>query len=112
MKHADGGLVAHPMPATYKPVSSEPETLPLVRNSPNSEVEGFAICGADHAWRWADAKIVGDDLVVSASGVSQPVAVRYAWASYPFCNLYNGAGLPAGPFRTDDFPAQTLARFY
>ncbi|HEY0255832.1 MAG TPA: hypothetical protein VGC39_00200 [Candidatus Methylacidiphilales bacterium] len=33
-----------------------------------------------------------------------PIAVRYAWSNYPYCNLYNGAGLPAGPFRTDDLP--------
>ena len=42
-------------------------------------------------------------LVVSAPGVAKPVAVRYAWANNPDCNLANKAGLPASPFRTDDW---------
>jgi sialate O-acetylesterase len=71
---------------------------------PESEVQGFMICGADRKWVWAQAKIEGASVVVSAPGVSAPVAVRYAWADNPVCNLYNDSGLPAGPFRTDDFP--------
>ena len=81
--------------------------VPLARNVPNSELEGFAICGDDHAWKWAEAKIDKDSVVVRADGVAKPVAVRYAWANDPICNLYNGAGFPAGPFRTDDFPEIT-----
>lgn len=107
-KNTDGGLVAKPLPATYVPRSYEPEkTAPLVRNTPESEVEGFAICGEDHKWVWANAKIDGNDILVSAPSVTKPVAVRYAWADNPFCNLYNGAGLPACPFRTDSFPGVT-----
>jgi sialate O-acetylesterase len=102
--HGEGGLVAKTLPATYQPSSTSPATVPLVRNSPNSELEGFAICGDDHAWKWADAKIDGDDVVVSSPDVPKPIAIRYAWSNYPYCNLYNGAGLPAGPFRTDDLP--------
>jgi len=62
---------------------------------------GFAICGSDHHYVWAQAKIVGAQVVVWSDKVANPVAVRYAWANNPECNLYNSAGLPAVPFRTD-----------
>ncbi len=101
--HADGGLVARPLPATYNVFLTENRTAPLVRNSPNSELEGFAICGEDHKWVWADARIEGGEVLVWSDQVPRPVAVRYAWAENPTVNLYNGAGLPAVPFRTDDF---------
>jgi sialate O-acetylesterase len=69
-----------------------------------AEVKGFAICGADKVWHWADAKIVGRDQVeVSSEKVPEPIAVRYAWADNPVCNLYSAEGLPVTPFRTDDF---------
>lgn len=103
-KHADPGLVARPMPETYAPSSKSPRMVPLVRNSPQSELEGFAVYGENKKWEWADARIDGDTVLVWSDAVSKPVAVRYAWAQNPFCNLYNAAGLPAGPFRTDDFP--------
>jgi hypothetical protein len=51
----------------------------------------------------AEAPIEGDTVVVSSPKVPQPVAVRYAWMPNPTCNLFNGAGLPASPFRTDDW---------
>lgn len=103
-KHTEKGLVAKPVPETYKPISTEEKTLPLVRNSPRGAVEGFAVCGVDRQWKWAAANLDGDTVVVESDEVPAPVAVRYAWAQNPICNLYNGAGLPAGPFRTDDFP--------
>jgi sialate O-acetylesterase len=106
-KFTDGGLVAAPVPATYTVDSREGKTMPLVRNSPKSQLEGFQICGADHRWVWAEAKIEGDTVMVSSPQVRDPVAVRYGWAANPTVNLYNGAGLPADPFRTDDFPAVT-----
>jgi sialate O-acetylesterase len=65
---------------------------------------GFAICGADRKFVWADARIEGRKVVVSSSQVAKPVAVRYGWADYPVVNLWNKDGLPASPFRTDDFP--------
>jgi sialate O-acetylesterase len=69
-----------------------------------NEVKGFAICGADKKWVWATAKIVGTDKVeVSSPEVAAPIAVRYAWADNPVCNLYSSEGLPVTPFRTDDF---------
>lgn len=106
------GLTAKPLPATYDVKTSSKETAPLQRNSPQSEVEGFAICGADKKWAWADAKIDGDSVIVSSAQVTTPVAVRYAWADHPTCNLTNASGLPASPFRTDDFPASTLSQKY
>ena len=64
----------------------------------------FAIAGADRKFVWADARIEGDTVVVSSSKVPQPIAVRYAWVSNPpGCNMYNAAGLPMAPFRTDDW---------
>jgi hypothetical protein len=77
--HTDGGLVAR-----------------------GGDLKGFAIAGADRQWRWAQARIAGDRVIVSHPDVKVPVAVRYAWADNPDCNLYNGAGLPASPFTTDD----------
>jgi sialate O-acetylesterase len=70
--------------------------------------EGFAIAGEDRKWVWGDAKIVGNAIVVSSPQVPKPVAVRYAWHINPICNLYNKAGLPASPFRTDDWPGVTI----
>jgi sialate O-acetylesterase len=110
-KYTDGGLVAKPIPATYQPLSSNPATKPLVRNVPDSQLEGFAICGDDHKWQWANATIDGTDVVVSAAAVPKPIAVRYDWADDPICNLYNGAGLPACPFRTDDFPGISVDKY-
>lgn len=77
-KHTDGGLVAR-----------------------DGELSGFVIAEADKRWHWAKARIEGERVVVSSPEVKSPVAVRYAWADNPKCNLYNGAGLPASPFRTD-----------
>jgi sialate O-acetylesterase len=87
--HVDGGLVAKDGPLQW-----------------------FQIAGADRQFVDADATIIGgtggDTIVVKNAKVPAPVAVRYAWANYPFgCNLYNAAGLPAAPFRTDDWDALT-----
>lgn len=82
-KHTDGGLVAK-----------------------DGAVKGFAIAGADKKWVKAEAKISGDKVVVSSPEVKAPVAVRYAWAANPEFSLYNGAGIPASPFRTDDWPVK------
>ena len=71
-------------------------------------LKGFAIAGADRKFVWADARIDGDNIVVSSDEVSAPVAVRYAWADNPVCNLYNDQRLPASPFRTDKWPGITV----
>lgn len=65
---------------------------------------GFQIAAADQQWKPAEAKIVGETVIVSSPDVPQPVAVRYAWKDWPEYSLANGAGLPASPFRTDDWP--------
>jgi len=67
-------------------------------------LEGFEVAGADHKFIGATARIKGDTVVVESSLVAHPEAVRYGWQNYPICNLYNQAGLPASPFRTDDWP--------
>jgi sialate O-acetylesterase len=73
-----------------------------------AEVQGFAIAGNDRNWVWAEAKITGPhEVTVSSNSVPEPVAVRYAWADNPVCNLYNQIGLPVTPFRTDDWPGVT-----
>lgn len=69
----------------------------------SDRLEGFYIAGADHKFHKADAVIEGDTIVVKSAEVAFPVAVRYAWADNPVCNLYNGADLPASPFRTDSW---------
>jgi sialate O-acetylesterase len=96
----DGGLAAKPLPAHYQPTSMSPALKPLVRHSPGGELEGFAVCGENKKWAWATAKIEGASVVVWSPAVPKPVAVRYAWADNPTCNLFNGAGLPAAPFQT------------
>jgi sialate O-acetylesterase len=68
---------------------------------------GFTIAGEDHHFVNADAEIRGDQVVVHSAQVARPVAVRYGWASYPVVNLENKEGLPATPFRTDDFKLTT-----
>jgi len=82
-KYAYGGLVA--------------------KNSSTWAPNGFEIGGDDRKFVDAEAKIDGDTVVVRNEKVPHPVAVRYAWAMNPWCNLYNRAGLPASPFRTDDW---------
>lgn len=70
---------------------------------PTDHLIGFYIAGADKQWFEADARIGSDSVIVSSPKVSNPVAVRYGWASSPRCNLYNKEGLPASPFRTDNW---------
>ncbi|MEN6602817.1 MAG: 9-O-acetylesterase, partial [Bryobacteraceae bacterium] len=76
--YADGGLVAK-----------------------GGELKSFEIAGADGKFVPAQAKIEKDTIVVSSPAVANPVSVRYGWADSPECNLYNGEGLPASPFRTN-----------
>lgn len=80
-RHTDGGLLA----------------------KGSDELTGFYIAGPDRVFHKADAVIEGDTVVLKSPEVPCPVSVRYAWANNPVCNLYNGAGLPASPFRTDSW---------
>jgi sialate O-acetylesterase len=77
-RYADGGLTAADKP-----------------------LQSFELAGADRKFHPATALIIGDLVVVQSPAVLSPVAVRYAWSNNPEANLYNGAGLPAGPFRSD-----------
>jgi sialate O-acetylesterase len=79
----------------------------LVAAAGGDGLKGFAIAGEDHKFQWADAVIDGNSVLVSSDKVPEPVAVRYAWADNPVCNLSNKEGLPASPFRTDDWPGLT-----
>ena len=89
--HVGGGLMV-----------GKKEGLAPTKEVPGGELKHFAIAGADKKWLWADAKIVGDTVVVSCDAIAKPVAVHYAYSMNPEgCNLYNKEGLPASPFRTD-----------
>jgi sialate O-acetylesterase len=70
-------------------------------------LKGFVVAGEDRKFHVARAVIEGDTVKVSSPLATRPVAVRYAWADDPECNLVNREGLPASPFRTDDWPAVT-----
>ena len=73
-----------------------------------NEAIGFIICGADREWHWAKGTILrGDKIELSSDKVENPIAVRYAWADNPVCNLFSKDGLPLTPFRTDDFEMTT-----
>jgi sialate O-acetylesterase len=91
--HADGGLIV-----------GGKNGLEPVKEAKGGKLKWFAIAGQDRVWYWADAVIDGQTVVVSSDKVRVPVAVRYAFAMNPEgANLYNKAGLPASPFRTDDW---------
>ena len=68
---------------------------------PQDRLVGFVLAGEDGEWHDAEAKIEGESVIVTSAAVAKPVAVRYAWANSPRCNLYNLEGLPAVPFRSD-----------
>lgn len=65
----------------------------------------YELAGADRKFYPASARVVGEELVVTSPSVTQPTAVRYGWKNNPSINLYNEAGLPAPPFRSDDWEA-------
>lgn len=93
-KNAGSGLTIAAAPSTQPGVPPEEAA---------GELKGFSIAGPDHHFVWATATIDGDAVIVSSPEVKDPVAVRYAWANNPQANLYNKEGLPASPFRTDDW---------
>ena len=74
-----------------------------------NDPRGFTIAGSDRKIVRAEAKVLGRDKIeVWSDKGSEPVAVRYAWADNPVCNLYSAVGLPTTPFRTDDWPGVTI----
>lgn len=70
-------------------------------------IRGFAVAGADRVFHWAKAWIEDGKVIVRSDAVAEPVALRYAWGNNPQSNLFNAAGLPTGPFRTDDWTGIT-----
>ena len=91
--HVDSGLMA-----------GEKTGLDPGREITNATLKWFAIAGNDKVWHWADAIIDGDTVLVSSAKVATPAAVRYAYTGNPEgANLYNRAGLPTIPFRTDQW---------
>jgi sialate O-acetylesterase len=85
-------------------IGHSPWKDPKAKPPPSTiELQGFMIAGQDRKWTEAKATVDGDTVVVSNPQVPQPMAVRYAWAQNPLANLYNRNGLPASPFRTDDW---------
>lgn len=105
-RDAAGGLKAAPVPETYDVKTKEGKTGKTLRNSPNTQLEGFALRGADGQWHWAEKAVIdGDTVVVSSAKVPAPTGVKYAWQNNPCCNLYNGAGFPAVPFKCETVKA-------
>ena len=105
-KDVEGGLVSV-VPTEYsydtRGKGDRPKSAKIVRNSPDAQVEGFAICGKDGKYFWADEAVIdGDTVVVSSKNVAVPVGVRYAWAQNPTASLYNKAGFPAVSFQKKD----------
>lgn len=74
------------------------------------ELQGFTVAGADRVFHEARGSIQRGRLVVSSPDVPYPIAVRFGWANCPVANLFNEEGLPASPFRTDDFPMVTAPK--
>ena len=94
-------------------ISFQPGTATVIASKDGGPVKGFAIAGEDRKFVWADAQIVNGAsnekerepvIVLKAPQIAKPIAVRYAWANNPEVNLVNSAGLPAVPFRTDEWP--------
>lgn len=105
-------LATLPLPDEYVICNSTGRFEELVRNSPNSQLEGFSVYGSDGRWRWADAHIDGNTVVVHSNEVDRPQQVRYGWADNPTCSLGNVDGLPASPFRSDAFDEITRDHVY
>ncbi len=110
--YQQNGVVSGPMCKNFKPDGNRirisfNHTAAGLSTKDGNEVKGFAIAGSDKQFYWAKAVIEGDEVIVYSDKVEKPVAVRYAWADNPDCNLVNSEGLPAVPFRTDDWKGIT-----
>lgn len=85
----------------------------LITKDKYGYVRGFAMAGVDKKFHWAKAYIKDDKVIVYCNAVSKPVAVRYAWSDNPGAtDLYNTIGLPAIPFRTDNWPLKTMDKVF
>lgn len=112
--HAEGGLVAKELVPTRarKGRDGQVHAEWRVKEGGSQKVPliGFTIAGKDRKFHPAQAEIQGTTVVVSCADVPEPVAVRFGWADHPLVNLFNGAGLPASPFRTDTYPGVTAPK--
>jgi len=81
-----------------------------VKTSGGKHIKGFSFAGEDRNFVWANAIIEGNSVILLNDAIDLPVAVQYVWADNPECNLINGSGLPAVPFRTDDWPGLTIGK--
>jgi sialate O-acetylesterase len=106
--HAGGGLVAKELVPTEERKGSK--TWRVKDDSSDAKLVGFTLCGKDRKFYRAEARIEGDRVIVTSDQVPDPIAVRYGWADHPVCNLFNSAGLPASPFRSDDFRGITVPK--
>jgi sialate O-acetylesterase len=113
---AYGEKIVHSGPV-YKSMKIEGDKVSLSFNhtgggleARGGELKGFIIAGEDKVWREARAEIKGKRVIVYSPEAPKPVAVRYGWMKFPTCNLYNKEGLPATPFRTDDWPGVTQSK--
>lgn len=79
-----------------------------LRIKEGEDLTGFAIAGADQQFYPAKAEIEGKTIIVWSEKVNDPVAVRFGWENVPEASLFNAAGLPASPFRTDSWPGETI----
>lgn len=85
----------------------------LITKDKYGYVRGFAVAGEDKKFHWAKAYIRNNMVIVYCNEVSNPVAVRYLWSDNPGApDLYNNAGLPASPFRTDTWPLKTRGKIF
>ena len=75
-----------------------------LRTNNNAAPLFFTVAGEDRIFYPAEATIMGNGIVLFSKKVKKPVAVRYAFTNYPVTNLENTAGIPAVPFRTDNWP--------
>ncbi|MBL9081277.1 MAG: hypothetical protein JNK76_05695 [Planctomycetales bacterium] len=120
--HVGGGLQAGPgkaesgktetgtsLSGIRKAVLPASTTKDTASKDKAAKLTGFTIAGEDGKFVPAEAVIEGESVVVTAEGLEKPTAVRYGWADFPVCNLFNQAGLPASPFRTDVPPEKTEA---
>jgi sialate O-acetylesterase len=115
MAYADSTVKEHSGPV-YKTMTVEGNKIRLLFDfaadglvAKKGALKGFAIAGEDKKFYWANARIDGNSVVVWSEMVPKPTAARYAWADNPAgCNLYNTAGLPASPFRTDQWRGLTF----
>jgi sialate O-acetylesterase len=111
--HLGGGLLSQEMVPTLERKGKDGKVMAAWRvkeGTQGAPLVGFTVCGEDQKFYPAKAEIADKAVMVTCEQVRAPVAVRYGWADHPVCNLFNREGLPASPFRTDDFRGATAPK--